>query len=231
MALKLYFDLMSQPSRAVYLFLNVVKIPFQPKVINIIQGQHLGETFEEVNPFKKVPVIDDDGFKLTESVAILRYLAREKAVDDHWYPKDSKLQAKVDEYLEWQHVNTRLYCAMFFQHKFVKPRMFQRPADERSVTKFQGLMENCLHEIEHIWLKDGEKKFIAGDKITIADLLACCELEQPGMADYDVFTKYPVIGQYRDRVRDATGTHYEDAHKVVRIVTKKFGGKPPMNKL
>jgi len=51
------------------------------------------------------------------------------------------------------------------------------------------------------------------------------------MADYDVFTKYPVIGQYRDRVRDATGTHYEDAHKVVRIVTKKFGGKPPMNKL
>lgn len=40
-------------------------------------------------------------------------------MDDHWYPSDLKLQAKVDEYLEWQHVNTRLFCAMFFQHKVI----------------------------------------------------------------------------------------------------------------
>lgn len=51
------------------------------------------------------------------SVAILRYLCREHEAATHLYPKDSKLQAKVDEYLEWQHVNTRLSCAMFFQHK------------------------------------------------------------------------------------------------------------------
>lgn len=51
------------------------------------------------------------------SIAILRYLCREHSVDDHWYPKDSKAQARVDEYLEWQHVNTRLSCAMYFQHK------------------------------------------------------------------------------------------------------------------
>lgn len=51
------------------------------------------------------------------SVAILRYLCREKNVPDHWYPKDSKQQAKVDEYLEWQHLDTRLNCSMYFQHK------------------------------------------------------------------------------------------------------------------
>lgn len=138
-------------------------------------------------------------------MAILRYLAREKGVDDHWYPNDSKLQAKVDEYLEWQHVNTRLFCAMFFQHKvtfsysdcinriascslilsiafqFLRPMMFQKPVNEKSVKTFQDGMENCLREIEQIWLKDGKNKFICGDDITIADLLACCELEQPGL--------------------------------------------------
>jgi len=181
MPLKLYYDLMSQPSRALYIFLNVTGISFESKPIKLREGEHFGDAFGEINPFRKVPVIDDDGFKLTESVAILRYLAREKGVDDHWYPNDSKLQAKVDEYLEWQHVNTRLFCAMFFQHKFLRPMMFQKPVNEKSVKTFQDGMENCLREIEQIWLKDGKNKFICGDDITIADLLACCELEQPGL--------------------------------------------------
>jgi len=218
---------MSQPSRALYLFLNVTKIPFEPKPIKLDRGEQLKESYGEVNPFRKVPAIDDNGFKLSESVAMLRYLAREKAVDDHWYPRDLKSQAKVDEYLEWQHVNTRLFCAMFFQHKFSKPMLLKTPVNEKAVTRFHDGMVNCLHEIEHIWLNGDKKPFLCGDNITIADLLACCELEQPGMAGYDVFTKHPILGQYRDRVRDATGKHYEDAHKVVRIVTRKYGGVPP----
>lgn len=43
------------------------------------------------------------------SIAIIRYLAKEKNIPDKWYPKDSKKQARVDEYLEWQHNNTRRF--------------------------------------------------------------------------------------------------------------------------
>jgi len=38
-------------------------------------------------------------------------------VADHWYPKDSVKQAQVDEYLEWQHTNTRADCALYYLHK------------------------------------------------------------------------------------------------------------------
>ena len=55
------------------------------------------------------------------SVAILRYLSRKYKdhVADHWYPCDIKGQARVDEYLEWQHTNTRINCAMYFRTKVV----------------------------------------------------------------------------------------------------------------
>nr|QBR98219.1 glutathione S-transferase theta [Diaphanosoma celebensis] len=180
MALKLYVDLMSQPSRAIYLFLKLTKIPFDLKLVKLREGEHFGEEFGKINPFRKVPAIDDNGFVLTESVAILRYLARERKVPDHWYPSDLKKQAKVDEYLEWQHLNTRLFCAMFFRSKFLEPMMFNRPVEEKKVARFQGEMEKCLAQIENIWLENGKKKFIVGEEISVADLLAVCELEQPG---------------------------------------------------
>jgi glutathione S-transferase len=58
--------------------------------------------------------------------------------------------------------------------------MFQKPVDEKKVERFQNEMEKCLSDIENIWLDCGRKNFITGDNISIADLLACCELEQPG---------------------------------------------------
>lgn len=232
MALKLYVDLMSQPARCVYMFLKVTNIPFETCLIKLREGEHFSEEFGRLNPLRKVPVVDDGGHVLTESIAIMKYLARDREVADHWYPTDVKKQSRVDEYLEWQHLNTRIFCAMYFRSKFLEPMMEGRPANEKQVARFKKDMLKCLDQIEKVWLDHGKKAFIAGDEISIADLLAACELEQPGVAGYDVFKLHPIIGEWRERVRSQTGSHYEDAHKVVRLMTKKFGGVLPVeNKL
>ena len=59
--------------------------------------------------------------------------------------------------------------------------MFNRPVEDKKVARFQQEMEKCLAHIETIWLENGKKKFIIGDEISVADLLAVCELEQPGI--------------------------------------------------
>ena len=54
-------------------------------------------------------------------------------------------------------------------------------------------MENCLEEVERVWLKNGEKDFIGGGKISVADILAACEMEQPGINPFFIPTSLPLL--------------------------------------
>ena len=63
--------------------------------LRVARGDTRTQEFVKINPRMRVPVIQDGDFVLTESVAIMRYLAREKGVEDHWYPKDSRTQVKT----------------------------------------------------------------------------------------------------------------------------------------
>ncbi|KAG0726293.1 Glutathione S-transferase theta-1 [Chionoecetes opilio] len=227
--LRLYVDLMSQPSRAVYIFMKKAKIPFQTNLVNLAKAEHRTEEFTAITPFQRVPAIDDNGFKLSESVAILRYLCREHKVEDHWYPRDSKTQARVDEYLEWQHLNTRISCAMYFQHKFLMPKMFGTEVNQKKVADFQSRMEDALETFETVWLKG--QPFLGGSQISIADIIAACELEQPSMAGYDVCEGRPLLTAWFQRVREACHPHYDEGHVIVNKVRAKQGAKAPGSKL
>nr|CAD7430861.1 unnamed protein product [Timema monikensis] len=220
MSLKLYYDLLSQPSRAVMLFLLGNKIPFERKEINLKYGDHQSEEFGRLNPFRKVPVIVDGNFPLTESVAILRYLCREKQVRDHWYPRDSKLQAKVDEYLEWQHLDTRLNCSTYFLNKFLIPAVTGKPPKPEKVAESLKHMERTLNKIEDVWLA-GDKPYLTGEQISIADLLAACEVEQTRMAGYDPGKVRPRLSAWLERVGKDLHPHYKEVHKILRKIQEK----------
>ncbi|CAB3383917.1 Hypothetical predicted protein [Cloeon dipterum] len=214
MALKLYYNLMSQPSRALYIFLKKTNINFEAKNVNLARGeQHSKEYKTKVNAFGLVPVIDHNGFKLTESIAILRYLCRENDVADHWYPEDRKLQARVDEYLEWQHINTRANCFLYFRAKLLLPILSGRPPNEEMIEKRLKLMNETLDKIENIWLKD--RPFLAGDKISIADILGACEVEQPRMVGHDPGANRPKLAAWLGRVRAELNPHYDEAHQII----------------
>ncbi|XP_017877016.1 glutathione S-transferase theta-1-like [Ceratina calcarata] len=66
MSLKLYYDLLSQPSRALYIFLKVCNIPFEGKLVNLGKGEHLTSEYKKVNPFQKVPAIEHNGLNMFE---------------------------------------------------------------------------------------------------------------------------------------------------------------------
>ncbi|KAA0196350.1 Glutathione S-Transferase Theta 1 [Hyalella azteca] len=218
---------MSQPSRALYIFLNKTKIPYEKCKIDLARGEHKSDEYSDIHPFQQVPAINDSGFKLFESVAIMRYLCHKYPdhVADDWYPKDIAKQAYVDQYLEWQHANTRFGCAMYFQHKWLIPRMTGSPAKQANVDKFQTTMENVLQHFENYWLKDS--KFVAGQEISIADILAVCELYQPAMAGYNVFMDHPRLAAWHELVKLELNPELDEAN----VILNKIIAKQNMSKL
>ncbi len=68
-------------------------------------GMHFGVTktpdYLAMNPNARVPTIDDDGFVLWESNAIVRYLAAKHSAGRLW-PTDPQARADVDRWMDWQ---------------------------------------------------------------------------------------------------------------------------------
>ncbi|XP_053313311.1 glutathione S-transferase theta-3-like [Spea bombifrons] len=208
--LSLYLDLLSQPCRSVYIFAKANNIPFQFAEVRLSKGEQLGEDFAKVNAFCKVPALKDGDFTLSESIAILLYLARKFNTPDHWYPSDLQKRARVDEYLAWQHTNTRLHCYKVFWAKHMSIILGQEVSSEKLdcvITEFNTTVTN----LEKVFLAD--KPFLVGEEISVADLVALVEIMQAVAGGLDVFEDRPKLAAWKQRVVEAVGEElFNEAH-------------------
>lgn len=210
--IKFYFDVLSQPCRALYILMEAAKIPYEAIPVNLLKGEHMTKEFaEKVNRFKKVPVINDHGFKLTESVAILRHLNREKIVPEHWYPRRDLSRSRIDEYLEWQHTNMRPACSSYFQVKWLLPVVNKTRPNEDDINIAAQRLDHTITQFENGFLNS--HKFMVGRNISFADLLAICEIDQPVSVGYDPFTNRAKLTQWYEVVRNELGPIYKEIHE------------------
>ncbi|XP_061393130.1 glutathione S-transferase theta-1-like [Musca vetustissima] len=211
---KYFYDLLSQPSRALWIALQMGKIPYEDCPVALRKLEQRTEAFKKINRFQKVPCIVDGDFHLSESVAILRYLSDKGLFCEKLYPKDIKERARVDEFLEWQHLSIRYGCAFYFARLWLYPMrgMAEKPTAEEAA-KFRKEMETHLKYLETMWLND--RKFVSGNALTVADLFGACEIEQTKICNYDVTKKFPKITDWLARVREESNPFYDEGHKYV----------------
>ncbi len=160
MSIKLLLDVMSQPSRSVLLFCRAANIAHELHPIALRRHEHQTESYAGVNPFQTVPTVLDGPVALRDSAATLRYLSQTRRdVPDHWFPREDALgEARVNEYLHWQHANVRDKCMRFFHARWYHPLKAGRPPDMREVGRERKAMEAGLDKVENIWLRDGDNK-------------------------------------------------------------------------
>ncbi|XP_043571234.1 glutathione S-transferase theta-1-like [Chiloscyllium plagiosum] len=90
------------------------------------------------------------------------------------------------------------------------PRMTGQPLDETKLNKALAELNGTLDILESMFLKD--QAFLCGDEMTLADLLAICELMQPLGANRDILKDRPKLIAWRNRVQSALGKTFDDVH-------------------
>ena len=168
--MKLYMHPVSMTSRPVRLFIAENGIPVDEQVVDLMTGEHTKEPFVAVNPNRMVPVLEDGDFRLTESSAILKYLADK--VNSPAYPKDLKQRAKVNEMMDW--LNTQFYRE--YGYGFIYPQIFpnnKRPSDAAQKACLDWSKEraqNWMKLLDQHWIGP-KNQYLCGNQITIADYL------------------------------------------------------------
>ena len=122
--------------------------------------------FLVMNPTGLVPVIDDDGFVLAESNAIVRYLAAKAR--SPLFPDAARDRADVDRWMEWQSTNwTPAMGPVFWQ--LVRTPEAQR--DAAVIEASRGKSEKLAGVLD---LHLSRRRFVASDHFTAADIVLGC---------------------------------------------------------
>jgi glutathione S-transferase len=128
--MKLYNVRYSGNSYKVRLLLAQLGIPCEIIEVDILKGQSRTPVFLKINPNGRTPVLDDSGFILAESNAILAYLAR----GTRFLPEDRKKFALVFQWMFFEQYSHEPYIAtsrFWLQHKPDSPEKTALLASKR----------------------------------------------------------------------------------------------------
>jgi len=121
--------------------------------------------FRAMNPHGKVPVLEDEGVAIWESNAIVRYLAARYAQGVLW-PLRPAARALVDQWMDWA-ATTLQPCQM--EHFW---GWWRTPEAQRDLGFTERLWRMTGDEWRRLDAVLAERPFVAGDRITMADIPA-----------------------------------------------------------
>jgi glutathione S-transferase len=192
--MKIFGDLGSGNCLKVKYTADHLGLPYTWVPTDIMKGESRTPEFLAHFPFGRIPAVElDDGRRLAESNAILRYLARGSAL----LPDDAFVQAKIDELLFWEQYSHEPYVATTRYHIVY----LKRSLDQREAWRVER-GEAALDVMDRRLLAG--RSWLVGAAVTIADiaLLAYTRLAHEGGFD---LSSRPNVRAWIGRCEEALG--------------------------
>ena len=191
--MKLYGFPLSGHSHRAELLLNLLKLPYEFVPMPLAGGKHRTPEFLAMNGFGEVPVLEDGDAVLSDSTAILVYLAARYDDSGRWLPRDPLAAAQAQRWLS-----------------AASGKIAYGPAAARMVTVFGAKIDHEYVKGVAVRLFDvmerelEGRRYLVGGHATIADVAAFSYIEhapEGGVA----LKPYPNIRAWLGNVRALPG--------------------------
>ena len=192
--LKIYYAPLSTAASRVRMCAEAIGLDYEPIAVDLRRGEQRSADYLEINPFGKVPAIDDDGFYLFESNAIMKYLCCKSGSD--LYPDSCEGRAIVDQWCDFAaSLLGPAYGRVMFNRLFA-PAM-GAPIDEASLADGLRFVERYLPVID---ARLDASDYIAGTSLTIADLAVLTTIDPSEAVDIELST-FAALSTWREKLR------------------------------
>ena len=192
--MKLYFHPVSTTCRPIMMLAADSGIDLDYQVVDLFKGEHMQDSYSMINPCRQVPVLEDGDFHLTESSAILKYLA-EKAGSPA-YPSDPQARARVNERMDW--FNTGLYRDLGYG--LIYPQVLpdlRRPDDAvhaGTIAWGRDKANGWLRILDESFIGPANA-YVCGNEVTIADYFGAAMVTAGEVIHLD-YSAYPNIRRW-----------------------------------
>nr|AWX68896.1 glutathione S-transferase unclassified 1 [Heortia vitessoides] len=216
MVLKLYAVSDGPPSLSVRQALTHLDIPFELISVDFGAGDHMTPEYALMNPQKEIPVLDDDGFFLSESNAILQYICDKYKPGNSLYPQDPKARSLVNHRLcfnlstFYANISAHTMAPIFFDYQ-------RTPLGLKKVHMALDVMETYMQRLG--------ASYAAAGHLTIADFQLINSVMTLEAIDFD-FSQYKKIHKWYNDFKK----NYPDLWKISEDAMKEiqhFAANPP----
>lgn len=196
-AMDLYVFRLGPTSRAVLAFCDAAHIELTVKDIDLMKGEHRQPPFITLNPNGMLPLLVDGDFVLSESSAILRYLAGKAS--SPLYPTALRPRAQVDELIAWFEANLYRDFAFQYIYPLVLPN-HARGSDEgtrRTVEWGLSRSQSWFSVLDTHYLAG--RTYLVGDQLSLADLFGASIVSLGALVGFDL-RAYPQVQHWYETV-------------------------------
>ena len=117
-----------------------------------------------IGPTGLVPVLEDDGFALFESNAILRYLCNRHAPASPLYPSHAEARGTVDCWLDWQQTTLAPPMGIAFTS------LVRQAPEQRDEAALMRALRQAGTAWEMLDARLQRQPYVAGATLTVADM-------------------------------------------------------------
>lgn len=173
--------------------LQELGLEFEPVTVNLKAGEHRRPEFLKLNPAGKLPVLVDDGMVLTESVAIVLYLA-DTYGGDRLLPEDSQSRAQVTRWLMFAATELEQPLWRIARHTMLYPEpdrlSAEIPIAERDFCDMAVVLDTHM----------AGRAFVVGEDFTAADIVVAYTLDWGNEAG--LLERFPQLRMYMEQMYD-----------------------------